>query len=652
MMNVRAGTGLMLILACWFGGAGCDSKVTGIEKCVAGTIDVCQQDEGCAVTARLCLDDGTWTPCSAVDSEFEACNGVDDDCDGKVDEDNPEGGHDCPTGELGECAVGVTQCLEPESGLGTAHSLECLPVGLPQEELCDGLDNDCDGEADEGMPADGPACATGLPGECAVGRASCQGETMECVAVTQPIEEVCNGLDDDCDGTVDEELSAVGTDCDVEGQLGVCGAGVISCVEGSLECLGDAPSEEVCDGLDNDCNGTPDDPALIFDRGRVEAERLIKLQVLTPLVVGDRVLIGWQADSNPGPRLRKWFVRWLRLADLSPISDPILIRERSGDSGEFMPQARLLEYDGVAYIVDGIYPRSVKMWRVGEDDATVVIDEACERWALPSHTSATFLGAVSDSRGITLAIRRASDGQPAEIVFVRSTGGAELREVAVATIPTINLQAIRLTQVGSEIAMSWYSHEGGIQVLRLRADDTVGEDLMAVSQEEGSSGFQLAHHVHGDETGLFFLDHREVAIRRDGYFSLHRLDIATGETTVTNPRVFPRNRRVEGQLVWHDGKLRLVHTVDEYVEGQRHMSDRCCDPVIVVSTLDESGVAQSSTTIRTLPSHDLEHANLRPKVASVISAGDRMMLVYSTYQPDGESAALDLQFAQVGLGCQ
>jgi MYXO-CTERM domain-containing protein len=112
----------------------------------------------------------------------------------------------------------------------------------PKTEVCDGVDNDCDGQVDEDLQE--IVCSTGLPGRCAEGRAACGGVEQQCEPLRQPIEETCNGLDDNCDGHIDEG---------VRNACGTCDASVPA---------------ETCNGVDDDCNGTVDDNAPC-DGGRI-----------------------------------------------------------------------------------------------------------------------------------------------------------------------------------------------------------------------------------------------------------------------------------------------------------------------------------------------------------------------------------------------
>ena len=181
----------------------------------------------------------------------ELCNGLDDNCDGRIDEGNPAGGAPCHIAGLeGACAIGVTSCAN--------GPMTCVQTTFPTPEVCNGLDDDCDGQIDEGNPPGEPCTVPGLLSACAHGMTSCATGTMTCVETVFPAVETCNGLDDDCDGQIDEGLG--NTTCG----LGVCARTVASCVGGVPQaCVPGSPGVEICNGLDDDCDGLVDE-AFVF----------------------------------------------------------------------------------------------------------------------------------------------------------------------------------------------------------------------------------------------------------------------------------------------------------------------------------------------------------------------------------------------------
>ena len=73
-------------------------------------------------------------------------------------------------------------------------------------EVCDGKDNDCNGQIDDGViPGTGDSCKTGQAGACADGIKQCVAGGIKCMPTHTRTVEICNKIDDDCDGQVDED---------------------------------------------------------------------------------------------------------------------------------------------------------------------------------------------------------------------------------------------------------------------------------------------------------------------------------------------------------------------------------------------------------------------------------------------------------------
>jgi hypothetical protein len=215
----------------------------------------CQTGEQgiCAGGRSACIDGSP--ACVRVNApQPEQCNGIDDDCDGQADDNNPGGLQPCATGGQGICGEGLTACQNAR--------IICNQINQPAADRCDGRDEDCDGFADEGNPGGGGACNTGGVGVCGEGVSQCVNGGVRCVRNNDPAPELCDNQDNDCDGALDEGNPGAGRDCLVQGQVGQCGVGVTACVGGLVECralVQPGRDPEVCDGEDNDCDGRVDE---------------------------------------------------------------------------------------------------------------------------------------------------------------------------------------------------------------------------------------------------------------------------------------------------------------------------------------------------------------------------------------------------------
>ena len=254
----------------------------------ASTTEACDFPGGYAADAGDCDDTDPYVNPAGS----ERCNGKDDDCDGEADEgllfmdyyeDSDGDGYGVGT-PINSCTP-----LEGYAIRGEDCDDTNADVNPEADERCDGIDNDCDGEIDEDVmftwypdedgdgygDADEEVLACSQPSENHISQG---GDCDDTNADANPgMEETCDGIDNDCDGDIDEGfVSTWYPDEDGDGYGDPAGA-VVACTQPSsshVTVSGDCddtnaavnPAQtEVCDGVDNDCDGLTDDEDEVAD---------------------------------------------------------------------------------------------------------------------------------------------------------------------------------------------------------------------------------------------------------------------------------------------------------------------------------------------------------------------------------------------------
>ncbi|MCB9693671.1 MAG: putative metal-binding motif-containing protein [Alphaproteobacteria bacterium] len=266
-----------------------DGDGWGNENVVLSTCD--GPPDGYVVTVGDCIDDPTLSPLAAFvyPGADEYCDGVDNDCDGLLDSDDPDSvaglwyPDDDGDGFGDDGSIPDETCV-PQTGW-VSNGYDCddgdpAVQPLAPDTLCNGVDDNCDGQVDEEAPfldvfrdADmdgyggtepGDAMTVQCPGP---GTSQVPGDCDDTDATVSPgqPDDDCDGVDEDCDGLADQDAPAVEVpqDLDRDGFAGdttvleQCPE-VVPTVEDCDDGAADVHpgAQERCDAVDRDCDGT------------------------------------------------------------------------------------------------------------------------------------------------------------------------------------------------------------------------------------------------------------------------------------------------------------------------------------------------------------------------------------------------------------
>ncbi len=177
------------------------------RECYEGKKETIASGRRCRKGRQTCTSEGKWAECQGqVLPATERCDGVDNDCDGKTDEDNKGQTltRTCYSASSATLAKD-RPCKEGKQTCQKGKWSKCVGEVLPAKEECNGRDDDCDGKVDN-PEREGESCKTKNKGECSIGRQTCDKKLKKlvCKQLTAAKDEICDGKDNNCDGVVDD----------------------------------------------------------------------------------------------------------------------------------------------------------------------------------------------------------------------------------------------------------------------------------------------------------------------------------------------------------------------------------------------------------------------------------------------------------------